>query len=536
MSPFREARHHQDEIGVLAHEPTRPAAVTATRKTCGTLPRSDNRYVATSVTGTTAVFCLLALVVEDLQTWALIPVAVCAMILIPDAIRVLVGAMAPLDVRAVLAFGGIISFVVVPVLHLAWNVWPVRYKASEPVDFEVATFYVASATAAGLLVMKLVANLVSRGSNCPERSGGSVSRAYDIQPLKWLIGSSLTIHFVNLAIVGGPFGYVDVADGSLDLAGMGPLLVIGEAAPVLIVAFLLLRYRRALLQTRTSALLAYGLVFAIFVFVFFGGLRGSRGTFLFTVLACAGMFSIWIRPINRYLVAVLAVVGFSFMLIYGQYKSLGVDAFAKWQEQGAAAVFEETQRGPAQTVLGDLGRTAVQAVIFHKWLNGEYQIAWGGTYIGDSAFLFAPRALFPDRVEGKTYWGTLALQGLSDVNGGKRSSRVYGLAGQAMLNFGLWGVPFAFAILGALLGWLTKADRRLQVNDPARLLLPLNAVALLVFLTSDLDNAIWIWLKIASLPTLGILFFRRRVSDSGRGNLDSASRTRTRVNSRLRRN
>lgn len=77
---------------------------------------------------------------------------------------------------------------------------------------------------------------------------------------------------------------------------------------------------------------------------------------------------------------------------------------------------------------------------------------------------------------------------------------MYGLAGEAMLNFGPLGVPVAFAALGVIVGCTRRWIKTLKRGDPRRLMLPLLLSLCLVALIGDSDNIVVLLLEDAVFP------------------------------------
>lgn len=100
----------------------------------------------------------------------------------------------------------------------------------------------------------------------------------------------------------------------------------------------------------------------------------------------------------------------------------------------------------------------------------------------------------PDKVE----LGTAALYGTSVLEGEWRSSRIYGLTGEALLNFGVLGAIAVYAVFGYAVKNLDASylvalrARRLSTSHVT---VPLGVVALILVLGSDLDNVLWFLAK-----------------------------------------
>jgi hypothetical protein len=88
----------------------------------------------------------------------------------------------------------------------------------------------------------------------------------------------------------------------------------------------------------------------------------------------------------------------------------------------------------------------------------------------------------------------------SYVPGVWESSKVYGLAGEAMLNFGPTAVPLAFLAFGLAVGYVRRLTKTLQPADCRWLLVPLLVTLCFVILVGDLDNTLFYLVKNGSVP------------------------------------
>jgi hypothetical protein len=136
----------------------------------------------------------------------------------------------------------------------------------------------------------------------------------------------------------------------------------------------------------------------------------------------------------------------------------------------------------------------------------DYRYAWGRTYLGSAALLI-PRAFWPDRPPTKVKEGTEAQFGAGSWDEHKwSSSLVYGLAGETMLNFGPLAVPFAYLVLGAVVGRLQLFLSTLHHEDIRLLLYPFLVTLCFSFLQSDSDNLLFYLIKNGLVPTLVVWF------------------------------
>lgn len=248
--------------------------------------------------------------------------------------------------------------------------------------------------------------------------------------------------------------------------------------------------------------------------LFFGGLRGSRSNTIWGLFWAAGIVHLWLRPLSRKVVYAGLAFLVLFMYVYGFYKGAGLEGLSGVRDLAQRAAMEQrTGRTAEGVLLGDLGRADVQAFLLYRLRvhPDEYDLAWGRTYAGDLAIL-VPRTLWPARPPTKVKEGTELQHGRGTWRlDSWSSSRVYGLAGEAMLNFGPLAVPLAFATLGAVVGAVRRGYRRWSERDARRLLLPLLINLCFVILASDVDNIVFFLVKNGAVPAL-VVWLASRIS------------------------
>jgi hypothetical protein len=239
--------------------------------------------------------------------------------------------------------------------------------------------------------------------------------------------------------------------------------------------------------------------------ILFGGLYGSRNNIIFAIFWSVGIIHFCIRPVPKKLVlgGVLALV--PFLYVYGFYKSAGTEGLrrALWSSQSRADEAAEIHRPIQSTILEDLGRSDVQAFLLYRLMqpNSDYQLGLGRTYLG-AALIVLPGPVWRNRPPTKVKEGTEAFFGrgsyreqplnsiyTKDRFEGK-TSRLFGITGEAMLNFGPLGVVAAMAIFGLVVGrvrrWMLTWDRM----DVRRLLLPFLVNLCVMLLILDSENII----------------------------------------------
>lgn len=465
-----------------------------------------------------ALIVVPALVLQDaVHHWFLLPLTACGVLVGIDAVDWLRGRLDLIDPAGLLGLLGLHFFLLAPLLHVHWDRW-MRWVEPPP-DWRDWLGAMAMLNAVGLVCFRFARQLPAR--LFPPRRGGEWKLDAARFPLVLLAAMAVTLllHLWVLQRFGGLSGYIrtytDHQARSAAFSGLGMVLMISESFPVLMLFGFVVAAKRHRALRSWPALVAFLLLFLVVQLVF-GGLRGSRSNTIWAILWAGGTIHLLVRPLTRSMAAAAALLLVAFMYVYGFYKSFGAEAVEALDgPEERAQMVERSGRGVETILLGDLARADVQAFILHR-LNRpdvDYQPALGRTYAGALA-LFVPRRIWPDRPATKVKEGTEIQYGrglayFSDY----QSSRVYGLAGEAMLNFGPLAVPPAFAVLGFLVFAIRRTLSRWRANGDSRMLLaPLLINLCFIMLASDLDNIVVFVMKNGFVPFLVVALSSRRMS------------------------
>ena len=113
--------------------------------------------------------------------------------------------------------------------------------------------------------------------------------------------------------------------------------------------------------------------------------------------------------------------------------------------------------------------------------------------------ILIPGAILPNKPNNKSQEGTEVMSGKGSYNpkepGRWVSSKVYGLAGETMLNFGSLPVPFTFIILGIIVWRVKRYIVTGNSSDIRLLLLPMMVNFCFMVFISDVDNDIFFLFK-----------------------------------------
>jgi len=447
---------------------------------------------------TTVVFALLC---PDLLGWFLIPVALCGCLSGIDMMAYVRGQVDTFDPLGVLGIFGYHFFFLAPLLTLLSG-YHSKFLPAVP-DWTSWIGWMAWINAAGLTLY-----LVSRRLFPVRRP----TTAWIVRPPSFFtaisiaLPTTLGLQLFIFAKFGGVTGFMEAFSNregaTSSFTGMGYLFLVAETFPVFL-AIAVLVWKRDFLKRSPWTFLG-AMVLAFFVLkLFCGGLRGSRTITVFGLFWIVGAIHVWIRPVPKKFLAfgVLFIVGF--MYLYGFYKDVGISALGIVDD---ASKIDDLEANSGRTVyavlLGDLGRTEIQATLLNRIVaGGDYDYAYGRTYLEAFAFMI-PKALWHDRPEGKVTAGTEALYGRGSYDPMvRRATNIYGLAGEAMLNFPPVFAPLAFIMLACFVSRVRSfllADK----NDLRLLLVPVLCYASVLLMGSDLDNLLFASLSIAIAPLI----------------------------------
>jgi hypothetical protein len=200
----------------------------------------------------------------------------------------------------------------------------------------------------------------------------------------------------------------------------------------------------------------------------------------------------------------------AFMYFYGFYKAYGLASLDIIRtSESRVERSEESGRTVGKLLLGDLGRSDIQAFLFYRLTDSanNYRLRWGETYVHWLTLMIPQTLKF--NLEGKREAGTEAQYGRYSPDW--LSSRIYGLAGEAMLNFGVFSVPLLFAGFG----WLVAKTRwfiyAMPPTDARILLAPLLVNLMIALLANDMNNCEFLLVKHGVIPFALIALCVRRV-------------------------
>ncbi|MCR4158986.1 hypothetical protein NUK34_08990 [Kerstersia gyiorum] len=325
-------------------------------------------------------------------------------------------------------------------------------------------------------------------------------RAWNWQRLSWIGWGLLVISFLAQVYVyisfGGVMGYLTTWSESRDeFVGLGKVFIVSEAFPSIFAVLAVATIFRKDLKNKGFWVLFLFLCFFI-AKLFFGGFRGSRSNTVWGLFWFAGIVHLYIYKLKlrHFLFGFIFV--FSFVSIYSLYKSFGINAFSGEYSLSDTGRYEDTN--PLLRIgMNDFSRVGVHSYILHEYLNrSDYQDKFGQTYaMSFAGMLPGLRSVLnfhnKNSAGAELFYGSYVDIGVSDFF----NSRVYGLYGEGLLNFGPVLAVVLFLFAGFFIAFINKVTLQYKKNDPRIFLIPFYSNVSFIFLMSDSDNFIFFFMK-----------------------------------------
>jgi hypothetical protein len=454
--------------------------------------------------------------------WFVIPVAACGVWALQETRRWVSGRIDLFDPKAIMAVAGVHFFFLSPLLFVLHD-GQMNYVVNPP-DWRPWLGWMAVLNLIGIVCFEW-ASRVAYDRRTRPRMLPEVKPARLLHLFAAGVDCAAVANVVVFSRVGGVAGIIAEKMQSTGVfAGLGSARIFSESLP-LFALFVLTALRRPSYGASRTTIYTLLLLVAAAQFAV-AGFLGSRAAVVWPLFWAVGVIHYFWRRLMWRDMAMLGIAVLAFSYTYAFYKSLGGDVMG-WLDSGASMgeLERQTGRDLDMLLIGDLSRTDVQAFVLYRLSDPErdYALYLGKTYLWDWTPLF-PAWLWGDKPEsaGKAAAGTDIQVGRGAFGAGivRASSRVYGLAGEAMLNFGPMAVPPAFALCGWLVGRWRRFRERIAPGDIRLALAPLLCSTVLLVLYMDLDNVLAHVILRSGGPLafilIGVARQRRTVRTSGR--------------------
>jgi hypothetical protein len=426
--------------------------------------------------------------------WFLLPLMVCGTLIGSDAVRWVRGVYDTFDPKGLTGLFGFHYFFVAPLLFVALGgEMTVRLA---PTYWPPWLGLMAVLNSVGLLLYKISVRWGSRGVKRYRMAWTAVPGRTTA-----FLGGGVLVSFLCVCLLFAAFGgFAGMAAANTEkqgaFAGFGVPRIVADALGML--TFLVIAaHRQQRPNARAGTAIVAVILLAVFAvqFIVVGGATSRGASLTAAVWALVTMHYLWGR-VGRGTLLALVVPALVFLWLMGLYKHYGTRVI-EYVETGSQLgdLSTEANRTVPGMLIGDLSRTDVHACLLHSRVRfpGESRLWYGRTY-ATAIIPMIPRWLWADRPgdAGKVRAGTDAQQGRGYFREYSffRSTRAYGIAGEAILNFGPLAVPLAYGVLGWLVGRHRRSLRAVQPGDFRAVWLAYWTYFLVNMLLWDSDNYI----------------------------------------------
>jgi hypothetical protein len=446
--------------------------------------------------------------------WFLIPLTLCGCLIGIDMVKWMTNRLDLYDATGLIALLGYHFFFIAPLLMITLE-YRMKYLSDQPEDYRDWLGAMALLNFAGLLLYKVVVHYVKAART---RKAHLSASQWQIAPRRfwilWMLflllsaGAQVSIFVAFGGVRGYIATYSQWLSGHDMFQGWALLFAVAESLPVLLTIGLAVYWRKR----GTSAWTVTASVFALACLILVtGGLRGSRSNVIWGLFWVLGIIHFYVKRLPRALGPVALCLLYVFVSVYAAYKQHGGQLLDRIAVSGDYSSVSGGSEGPATVLVGDFSRCDVQAFLLYKLIReNAFQYAHGASYLG-AITMIVPRSLWQDRPATVARWTTDAEYGEGAYQASAvRSSRVYGIAGEAMLNFGPAGVLVAYIVLGLLTAMLHGVISTLSPGDGRWLIAPFFINLLFLLLLNDSDNATFYLIKYGLMPFALVLLSTTR--------------------------
>jgi len=427
--------------------------------------------------------------------WFILPAIFCGILMGADVVSWLRGQIDVFDPKGLIGCVVFYGFFLAPILHVFWNYYGPHLRFHDNPQHWL--LMAIAANAAGLPLYKGAQYWAYKHTG-PLRTTWRVVPQRILPVLACLAPVALGtwLYFNRLMWQSGA-----VEDFvSRQMAGQGTgwaMLFGGEFLGVLLLMGLIswMIAHRMDCSWRTCAVILFiGVVAQLLLTAFIG----IRGLILQGIFWIAGLIHYYWRRLSIIYLLIGFICFLPFMYFYSFYKDLMQPEMLtslKVIEQ-SKDLERVTSRNIHNVLLGDLARADVQARIASGIASPthDYDLRYGQTY------LFALSKLIPATIrhlfiddpslsswsKGKAFIDLNEGKGFFDLET-NWGTEAFGLGGEAMLNFGLLGVPVAWLFFGLILGIFRRKRDTLTIHDSRWALVPFLSYWLAVTPLWDLD-------------------------------------------------
>lgn len=441
-------------------------------------------------------------------------------LILRDGIDFVVGKIDTFDPVGIIGIIGYFLFFVSPVLQNSWDYWPFIPSLSQDsgwmLFWAITNFF-------GVLIYQYISKFNIRSQVNKSGYYFNIKKFNIIMPIALLISFMMQVYVYSK--FGGISGFVEtftsrqndglVKAGEDPFEGLGLPMLFAESFKILIAIYIIFNLSK-LKKYKSNLLFIFIMIAFVIIFLFFGGLRGSRSSTVFALFFAAGMYHYWVKKISIKFVLIGVLAVSSFLTTYYWYKIAGTE--------GVRAIFDSSYRSSLNSarqdvgkyvIVRDLGRMDVQTLALKRYLEEGYSYSYGRTYL-TAFFSVVPKSIIPFKPDQITKEKTEILHGIGSYikDEPRQTTLVLGQYGEAFINFGIVGILFYFMVLGWIVRKLRQYIAVLQSWDVRRFLLPMLTVIPILMLITDMNVLILNMTRYMLFPLLVFLLCLTKVKFS----------------------
>lgn len=478
-------------------------------------------YISGQLIALGAVIYLYLYTGGDGFDYYVIPCTLAAGLFAVDVVKFLRGQTHAFDPSIII--GAVIFMQVLPcaVLQIHWDFWPYLPPVADSLEW--VSIWALLYLFGGVFYRVLVDVGSARGRATASLRGlGQIDEQKFIFVASCLLIISLFSQLLVYAQFGGVSGFINTftdrqAAGVQEedpFEGMGSIMILAESAKYVSAILLVVLWRKK--QWKPSeARFGLLLLALVPVFLFFGGLRGSRSTTIFALFLSAGAYHFWIKRLSPRLIIIGVVFATMFVSVYYWYKVAGTTGLSAAVDTAAIDTLHESRRDQTQyLIVRDIGRMDMQALTMREISEKRGpDYALGRTYM-TAIFSIVPKSLIgkkPDQIT-KEKTETLYGKGRYDPYSARQTTLVLGQFGEMFLNFSYAGPLLFFVVLG----WFVRRHNAFaahgEKSDVLLFLLPIGTLFCLLVIITDFNVIFQQLMRYLTVPMILLLLCRKQES------------------------
>lgn len=444
---------------------------------------------------------MLFLVVFNVPVgWYMLPVSACGIVSSYQIIRIfyicrLNGLRLPLVFYfyCTLFFGCYLA----PLTHFATNFWLIFNNSLVlPENWEPYVLIIGVLNAVGLGLFTLCYQFFYQTSK-PYNRVYLLLQSIKLNYVYVIAGISFIFQLFIYSRLGGITGFIETYESRGDgegFAGFGLLFIISEFFPIALMFLFYIKAVRNEVWRRPVIIFSFLLILFI-TCMFFGGLRGSRSNTILTLLHAGMLIHFFIRRfhVKEMVVGLLFLV--CFMYVYKFYKQGGAEAVTQYSEGTLDASEDKYNFNVMEMLLTDFARGDIQPYLIYKYQDNKYEPKMGETYIGGLMHFLPGFIIDKEQLTTKKTAATELLYGHNGQAMGFYTTRIFGLLGEYILNFGYYTAFLIYLPLAFFIAKLDKWVYSLSPADVRNFIVPLWILFVIFLFSADLDNTIFFFMK-----------------------------------------